>query len=169
VALARGPVELDALEILPGGRLLARVGGRPQTLDARAQRLVGTLAAAVTRHDGEQERALWHDAAELRWLPADAVLVRVGLSIRQVLTLDAAVATIPGTVVRYGIGGTVAWISWPGASSLDGLDTILRDLELPGMVLLGPPDRPFLGPPTGGAFGQRVVRALDPDSRFLEV
>jgi glycolate oxidase FAD binding subunit len=169
VTLARGPVELDALDILQGGRLLARVGGRAETLKSRADRLTRTLDAPATRHDGDQERMLWRDAAELTWLPADAVLVRVGLSIRQVLTLDTALGAISGAQVRYGIGGTVAWIGWPALVPLGDLDAILRDLALPGMVLFGPPDRPFLGPATGGAFGARIVKALDPNSRFLEV
>jgi glycolate oxidase FAD binding subunit len=171
IALARGPVELEALEILPGGRLLARVGGRAEILQPRAERLERMLDAPASHHDGEEERALWRDAAELTWLAPDAVLIRVGLSIRQVPTLDAAIGGIPGSQIRYGIGGTVAWISWPAVQPLDQLDTVLRELGMPGMVLLGPPDRPFLGSGTiaGGAFGARIVQALDPDSRFLEV
>ncbi len=168
VTVARGPVELDALEIMPGGRLLARVGGRAESLESRADRLKRTLDAPVTSHIGEPERALWSDAAEFAWLPEDPVLVRVGLSIRQVLPLDAALRAVTGVQVRYGIGGTVAWVSWPAASPLDDLDTILNELGLPAMVLVGPPGRPFLGPVTGGAFGERIVGALDPDSRFLE-
>jgi glycolate oxidase FAD binding subunit len=167
--LARGPVELEALELLPGGRLLARVGGRVETLGARADRLARTLDLPATRHEGEHESAIWRDAAELTWLPAGTLLVRVGLSIRQVAALDAALAAIDGTQARYGIGGTVAWISWPASSPLDQLDAILREFKLPGMVLLGPPDHPFLGPSTGGAFAARIVKALDPNSRFLEV
>lgn len=167
--LARGPVELDALEILPGGSVLARLGGRAEILEARAERLVHMVDAALIRHDGGDERELWRNAAELTWLPADAVLVRIGLSIRQVLTLDAALAQIAGTRIRYGIGGTVAWIAWPAVEPLDRLDAILRDLTLPGMVLVGPPDRPWLGSVTGGAFGARILTALDPNSRFLEL
>jgi glycolate oxidase FAD binding subunit len=169
VAVARGPVELDALEILPGGRLLARLGGRAEILQSRADRLKRLLDAPVTAHVGEPERALWSEAAELTWLPADSVLVRVGLSIRQVVALNAALETVAGVQVRYGIGGTVAWVSWPTAAPLDDLDTILHRLGLPAMVLVGPPDRPFLGPATGGGFGERILQALDPDSRFLEV
>jgi glycolate oxidase FAD binding subunit len=169
ITLARGPVELEALDILPGGRLLARVGGRAEVLESRADRLARGLGAAAIRHHGDQERALWRDAAELSWSPADAVLVRVGLSIRQLIELDAALARVDGVHVRYGIGATVAWISWPAAAPLDRLDAILRDRVLPGMVLLGPADRPFLGPRTGGAFGARIVSAIDPDSRFLEI
>lgn len=168
-ALARGPVEVDAIDILPDARLLARVGGRIETLESRADRLAGTLDAPITRHHGDAEQTLWRNAAELTWLPADAVLVQVGLSIRQVVTLDAAVSTITGTQVRYGIGGTVAWIGWPSTAPLDRLDAILGGLGLPGMVLVGPPDRPFLGPAAGGAFAARLVKALDPEHRFLEL
>ncbi len=169
VAVARGPVELEALEILSGGRLLARVGGRAETLEARTDRLRRMFDAPAAHHGGDRERALWRDAAELTWLPADPVLVRVGLSIRQVVALDAALGGIEGVQIRYGIGGTVAWISWPVAAPIDYLDTTLNDLGLPGMVLLGAPDRPFLGPSTGGAFAARIVKALDPNARFLEV
>jgi glycolate oxidase FAD binding subunit len=165
--LARGPMELEALEILPGGRLLARLGGRSETLGVRWARLASVLDAPVTVVD--DDLGLWRDAAELAWVPAGSTLVRVGLSIRQVVTLDAALALVGGVEVRYGIGGTVAWISWPAGVPLSELDAILGGFGLPGMVLIGPPDRPLIGPSTGGAFGARVTQALDPSSRFLEV
>jgi glycolate oxidase FAD binding subunit len=173
VALSRGPVELDALEVLPGGKLLVRLAGRAETLESRADRLVRKLegVGAITKHTGVDEHLVWSDAAEFTWRRPDEHLIRVGLSIRQVVALDRALAAALGapSPVRYGIGGTVAWIAWPTASSLDDLDTILCELGLPGMVLIGPPDRPHLGPRTGGSFGARVTSALDPGSRFLEV
>jgi len=167
--LARSPVQLEALDIAPGGRLLARLGGRSDTLESRTARLARTVDAETIRHDGDDEHALWHDAAELKWVPPHSTLVRVGLAIRALVTLDDALATTAGVQARYGVGGTVAWISWPAGAPLDDLDTILRELRLPGMVLLGPPDRPLLGPATGGVFGARITRAIDPNSRFLEV
>jgi glycolate oxidase FAD binding subunit len=166
-ALARGPVELEALDIAPPGRLLTRLGGRADALKSRAMRLTRTLGATPTQLDGEDERTLWRDAAEFTWATAGDTLVRVGLSVRQVLALDTALAAISGVQVRYGIGATVAWISWPAAMPLDDLDVILEGLRLPGMVLLGAPGRRFLGPATGGAFGTRIAGALDPNSRFL--
>jgi glycolate oxidase FAD binding subunit len=165
--LARGPVELEALEILPGGRLLTRLGGRAETLGTRRSRVAGMVDAPVTFVD--DDLALWRDAAELAWVPAGSTLVRVGLSIRQVLALDAALAGVAGVEVRYGIGGTVAWIGWPAGLPVSDLEAILARFGLPGMVLIGPPDRPLIGPATGGAFGTRVTQALDPNSRFLEV
>ncbi|MDE3134304.1 MAG: FAD-binding protein [Acidobacteriota bacterium] len=169
LSLARGPVELEALDIAPGGRLLARLGGADEMLESRGDRLKRTIEASANLYQGDDERALWADAAEFRWMPANSVLVRAGLSIRQVLALDTALAAIAGVQVRYGIGGTVAWISWPSAVPLDDLETTLDKLGLAGMVLVGPPDHPFLGRKTGGAFGERVAGALDPDARFVEL
>lgn len=173
ISLARGPVELEALEILPGGVFLARLAGRGDTLESRSARLASIVTGAeVTRHyQGADELRLWRDAAAFAWLEPDDLLVRIGLTVRQVAQLDRALtaSTSSQSRARYGIGGTVAWIPWPASIPLDELDTILRSLGLPGMVLIGPPDRPILGPATGGAFGVRVAGAIDPNSRFLEV
>jgi glycolate oxidase FAD binding subunit len=168
-ALARQPVELAALDIGPGGRLLTRLGGRADTLDSRAARVAGTLGIAPIRHQAEREAALWREVRELEWVPAGATLVRVGLSIRSVPALEGELARISGADVRFAIGGTAAWISLPDGASLDDLDACLKRLGLAGMVLFGAPDRPLIGAASGGAFGARVTRALDPDSRFLEI
>lgn len=168
--VARGPIELAALEILPGGQLLARLGGRAGLLESRAARLAETVTdARPTRISGDQELTLWREAAEFTWLPAGTSLVRVGLSARQVLALDAELVAHTQAQTRYGIGCTVAWIAWPDASPLDDLDAALRRLGLRGMVLIGRPDRPLLGPATGGVFGTRIAQALDPDSRLVQL
>jgi glycolate oxidase FAD binding subunit len=170
-ALARGRVELDALEVFPGGRVFARLTGRADTLAARCARVVELAGAEARPYQGEDERTLWHEAREFGWLKDGGTLVRVGLSLRQVRELETAVASsAPEAAVRFGIAGTVAWIGLPAGAELDALDSCLRALGLPGMVLLGAPDRPLLGPSvSGGPFGARIVRALDPHSRFLEL
>ncbi len=166
-ALARGPVELTALELWPGGRLLARLGGREDGLAARAQRLGERLGAAPRLWRGAEEAALWREGREMTWLAAGDTLVRVGLSVRELPALARALATVEGAEVRFGIGGTVAWTRWPAGLERGVLAEILKRLGLPGMALLGPPGRPLLGPATGGAFGARVAAALDPGGRFL--
>jgi glycolate oxidase FAD binding subunit len=170
IKLARGPVELDSLELLPGGRLLARIGGRAETLAARARRLGEMVEAPALQHSGEDESSLWREASEASWLPQGDALVYVGLSVRELPGLDGALASVTDDVnVRYGLGGRVAWIGWPATSPMDALDALLHRLGLPGMVLIGPPDRPWLGPRTGGAFASRITQAIDPDSRFREL
>jgi glycolate oxidase FAD binding subunit len=167
--LARGPVALEALDIAPGGRLLARLGGRADTLESRAARVIRMLETDATHHEGDRDQALWRDAAELSWVPADATLVRVGLSLHQAVALERALLGTAGVQVRFSLGAGTAWISWPAAAPLDRLERVLVEFGLPGMVLVGPAPHPLLGPRTGGAFGARIVSALDPNARFLEV
>jgi glycolate oxidase FAD binding subunit len=162
-------VELDALEMIPGGRVLVRLGGGADTLEARITRLRRAVDERPTVYRGEQELALWQNAADFSWVSADSALVRAGLSARRIEGLDAALATVPEACARYGLGGTVAWISWPSVRLLDDLDALLTEQDLHGMVVLGPPDQALLGPPAGGAFAQRITQALDPDHRFLEI
>ena len=169
VRLVRGPLDLDALDLTPGGGVVVRLGGDPSALDARARRLAAEVGAEPARRDeGEDDAALWRGAAELAWAPADAVIVRVGLTARSVVALDGALAAA-GAVARYGLGGNVAWIAWPATAPIAGLAAILTGLGLTGMALTGPPGVPLLGAGGGGAFGARVRGALDPFDRFLEL
>jgi glycolate oxidase FAD binding subunit len=167
-ALMRGPINLDALDVLPEGSLLARIGGLPTSLAARADRLVESIDAPYRVHTGEGERELWREAAEFSWAPPDGAVVRVGLSLSRARQLARAAADLEGFQVRYAIAGTTAWIACP-TDRLDALDELLLGLELPGVVLTGTVDRPLLGPLTGGAFGARVTRAIDPRPCFVEL
>jgi glycolate oxidase FAD binding subunit len=164
--LNRGPLDLEALDILPGGDLLVRLGGHPDALDARAERLGAQVQAPARRYSGDAERVLWTDAAELSWIPAGNAIVRVRLTARTAAALDLAMTRASATV-RYGLGANVGWVAWPAGTPLDQLDAVLRSLELSGVVLTGPAARPLLGLERGGAFGARVRSALDPFARFL--
>jgi glycolate oxidase FAD binding subunit len=165
--LARGPIALDAVDLEPTGRLLLRLGGDPQSLHARATRLAAEVGVDSQRHDGEADATLWREAAELTWASPDAVIVRVGLTARSVAALEKAVAPF-GAQVRYSLGVNVAWIAWPGETSLDELGSALLGLGLTGMALTGLAFPWLLGVTPGGAFGARVRSALDPFARFLD-
>jgi glycolate oxidase FAD binding subunit len=170
--LVRGPMDLEALDLEPGGRVLVRLGGDPGALDARAARLARELGTEpAQRDDGTDDGARWRDAAELRWAPPGSTIVRAALTARSVTALDTALAAAAAAAtVRYGLGGNVAWIAWPAAAPLADLDGALRALDLTAVALTGAPlaGGPLLGAPRGGAFGARVRSALDPFARFLE-
>jgi glycolate oxidase FAD binding subunit len=163
--IARGPIDAEALDLAPGGRLLVRLGGYAETLDARADRCARIVGAVPERSDADA--ALWREAAELAWVPAGARVARVPLTARDVPAFDAAMAARAATV-RYSLAANVAWIAWPEDSALDLLDADLQGLGLAGVVLTGAPARPLLGVARGGAFGARLRAALDPNARFPE-
>lgn len=153
--LARGPVELDALDLEPPGRLLVRVAGEPEALDARVAR----VAAAVGVPAVPLDPSVWAVAPRPR-------LVRVALTPRSVPALEAASAGAP---TRYSNAANVAWIAWPPEREIGELDAALRGLGLSAIPLGGPPAGPRLGVRRGGAFLERLREALDPDHRFPEL
>jgi glycolate oxidase FAD binding subunit len=167
--LAAGPRELDALDVLPGGRLHVRLGGDAVALAARAERLVAAagLGDPVAVLDGADEQRLWADAAELRWAGA-ATVVRVPVTAHAAARLDDAVSAAGG-VVRFGLAANLAWIAWPADDALDALDTLLADAGLSGLVFAGAADEPLVGHRAPNPFAARVRQALDPHDRFLEV
>jgi glycolate oxidase FAD binding subunit len=166
--LGHGPLELDALDLEPPGRVVVRLGGDAGALGARAGRLAELVGAArAERLDGDQDAATWQAATELAWVPDGCRVVRAGLAPRSVPALDAALRAA-GARTRYSLGANAAWIAWPDDRPLAQLDTALAGLGLAGMVLTGPPDRQLLGAPRGGAFAARIRGALDPDARFPE-
>jgi glycolate oxidase FAD binding subunit len=166
--LAAGPRQLDALDVLPGGRLHVRLGGHPDALAARAERLVTAagFGAPVAAVDGDEQR-LWADAAELRWA-GDASVVRVPVTAHEAVPLDDAVRAAGG-VVRFGLAANVAWVAWPSDASMHALDQLLARAGLAGVVLAGAADQPLVGRRRPNPFAARVRQALDPHGRFLEV
>jgi glycolate oxidase FAD binding subunit len=170
-ALGRGPLELDALDLAPPGRLLARLGGDPELLDARAARLTEAVAAPSQRFEGEDDADAWRATSELTWAPEGARVVRVATTAASVPGLEAALA-VAGARARYSLGANLAWVAWPEHRPLDELHAALQGLGLAGMVLTGPPPgaptRALLGNVRGGSFAARIRGALDPDARFLE-
>lgn len=165
VSLARGPLELDALDLDLDGRLLVRLGGEPAGLKARADRCVALLRSPAQRLEGSEEEMLWRQAERFSWVPSSHRLVRTALTAATVPALEGALAG-SGALVRLSLGGNAASIAWPESCSLDRLDEALRRIDMRAIVLTGAPGRPILGAPSGGAFGERVRRALDPDRRF---
>ncbi len=165
--LGRGPLDFDAVDLEPPGRLLLRLGGEPGSLVGRVERLEAALGTGGERIEDAADVALWREAAEFAWLQPGSRVVKVAVTSRRVAALEAALAAA-GARARYSLGANVAWVAWPSDRPLDELDSSLSALELAGMVLTGAPGRVLLGRTGGGAFATRVRAAIDPHSRFLE-
>ena len=162
--VARGGLDVQALEIEPPGRLVVRVAGGPSGATERSSRLemlVGTSGVPVA--DPAQ---VWRRLTELEWVPEDHVVVRAAVTPRLVPAVDALAAGAPR---HYANAANVAWIAWPADRDLDELERGLVALGVAAMRLTRPPGPPLMGARPGGAFAARVKRAIDPDGRFLEL
>jgi glycolate oxidase FAD binding subunit len=166
-ALARGPIPLSAVDLAPDGTVTARIGGAFELIERRAARLARSLETP-----GEplpDEATYWDEARRFAWVGPAARLVVVPISPRKVVALDAELGRRE-VDRRYGLGANVAWLAWPAASPLADLSDLLAAQALNGVALTGGPlAEPLLGAATGGGFGRRVVRALDPSATFAGV
>ena len=174
--LTATPFELFALdlEVHEGGcALLVRLGGLPETLPARLDRLrsellalpqvQGVNAEAFSRFEGSTEAELWRSAREFLWVKPGHTLVKVPLTSQRVPPLDEWLAD-HGALRRYSAGGNLAWIAWQG--SIEPLHALLQEQGFSGLAILGSVDQPFLGKRVGDAFARRVKNALDPQGKF---
>jgi glycolate oxidase FAD binding subunit len=156
---------LDLALLVDGSAdLQVRLGGLPEALPARAER-IRTLLAGGEMITGEPEAAMWRDARDFVWVPAGWSLLKVPLTPRHIAGLEAALRAMPCRR-RYSAGGNVAWIALPGDTS--ALTEALVGAGLSGLRLFGPPGPARVGARTGQLFARRVKTVLDPDNRFGE-
>jgi glycolate oxidase FAD binding subunit len=158
------PLDVDALDLWPTpagqAELWVRLGGSPEALPARAERVIALIGAGEIL-SGDADAQPWRALRELAWVPAGWGLVKVPLAPGRLLALDRALP--PDSLRRYSAGGNLAWIALPDAFALA---PILTALSLSGLVVLGPPGRPRLGLHPGAPFEQRIKSALDPLAKF---
>lgn len=171
--LRRSPFEPAAVELVPldGGRsaLCVRLAGAATALPGRADQLERYLEGSTQRLHGAGEDDFWRDARDLSWAAAGAALVKVPVTPGCIASLDAVLGQ-HDAARRYGAGGDVAWIAWPG--SLTTLNTLLERSRLSGLLVAGqgetgePRGDVLLGVRVGEPFLARARQALDPSGRF---
>lgn len=169
-SLTRQPLDIEAIELEPtagGASLWVRIGGRPDTLRLRVERLQNLLGGGERLADAD-EQSHWREVGEFQWAAGCEVLVKAPLNARQVGALEERLAGL-GLLRRYGVAGNVAWIALPQAEQLATLAGLLADLNLGGVVVRGPAGHPLLGQRSGEPFYRRVKQTLDPDGRFGEL
>ncbi|MCB0202780.1 MAG: FAD-binding protein, partial [Anaerolineae bacterium] len=176
--LTRQPLDIEAIDlVVPGATLLVRIGGLAETLAARIDRLLAMLrpnSDDVQVITGNEEAELWRLAREFAWAPAGLPLVKTPCNAVKVADLAEALVHGAGDHagdlrLRFSVAGNVAWIAWPSViHGDDGLDDILAEAGLPGLVLRGATGDPCLGAPRvqDNEFYRRIKAVLDPQGRF---
>jgi hypothetical protein len=149
--------------------VIVRIAGAADAIDARAEGLATILGhdtatvveppAALAPDDAA---AWWAGSREFAWV--EGSLAKVAVTPSRIHALDAALARA-GATRRYGAGGEVAWVGWPGAWA--DLDALLAEHALSGVALIGSaPADPMLGVRPDDAFLSRVRHTIDPRGTF---
>ena len=173
-SLFTAPNEMDVLDLesLDDGRfgLLMRLGGLSTALPGRVERLqafLNTKTEVLSNEviQAEADAALWQQVNGFSWVPDGSHFAKVPISPKRIPLLENVLLSLNPSR-RYTAGGNVAWLA---VSDIEQLDILLNKLNLPGLVLFGPPGRPFIGPRPGVSLARRVKQALDPSGKFLEI
>ena len=157
--LAGSPIELYALDLEAPATLVLRLGGLPEALSARLERLQLFLSRSGEVLQGEGEAQYWRSLNPLNL--GEGYLVKVALTARQIPALEKALGGAPR---RYMSAGNLLYVAWN--DDLERLDTLLKSENLSGLVLKGTTPRPQIGIDLGQVMGHRVTAALDPQGKF---
>ena len=167
IQLTREPLEIAALDILPGvtsTRLLVRIGGNPESFagrDGRLRSLLTSQKVEFIREDADED--FWRAEREFTWVPESSALVKVPVTPRLLPRIEKELAS-RSVVRRYSVGANLAWLAW--REPVEILDALLRTLDLSGLVLFGTQEYPQLGSQTQNEFSRRLKLALDPLGKF---
>lgn len=156
--LMASPLELEALDFAgpeSGGLLWARLGGLPEALPRRFDRLRQFLGGG---EELPEEADFWHRAREFDWFPPSFALVKVPLTPKRIPAFHAALTA--NTLCRFSAGGQVAWVAT--ADPLETLEAMLHQQGLGGLTLFGPVGRSYLGHRPGLQAIERLYGALMP-------
>lgn len=160
------PLEAMDLQFDPQGySLWLRIGGLSSILQPRIERLVEVVGEGQLI-DGNDDEKCWREVREFTWLPEGYNLVKVALTPKSLLALEGLISDKP-FLRRYVAGGQMAWIAMDDPPR--SFETILLELGLTGLTLIGPPGFPHLGEIPGKYLLRKVKDTLDPAYRFTEI
>jgi glycolate oxidase FAD binding subunit len=156
--------ELDALDLLPGGKTVClRLAGPASALETLSREILARWPGQAL--SAAESDATWSELREFRWAHSGGVLVKVAITPTVVPSLDTAAHSLDGTRVHVSAGGNVAFISLSSSLQSAALHERLLSLGLPAVTLSG--NAPlWCGTRTTPAIAGAVKQALDPQNRF---
>jgi glycolate oxidase FAD binding subunit len=152
------PLDLLALDLLPPATLELRLGGFPESLKARLERLKALLGQEEGLEEVEEvaeEEAHWQGVRDLRFLEGSPIHAKVPAGLARIPFLEG----LPLGPRRYLDGGEVLYVGLEE----EGLKA-LKEAGIPYLTLKGPGEA--LHPPPENAFYLGLKEALDPTGRF---
>ncbi|HEY2343943.1 MAG TPA: FAD-binding protein [Chthoniobacteraceae bacterium] len=149
--------EAQALDLLPDGRnILLRLAAPEPALDALSKEILARWSGQTL--SPEEARESWASIGEFCWAPAEACLLKAGITPDLIPKLYGS---IPDGCVHVSAGGNVAFL----AVSSDTAESTLRKLGLEALTLRG--NAPLWVPLRRPSEIERAVKtAVDPENRF---
>jgi glycolate oxidase FAD binding subunit len=151
---------------LPAAQLQLRLGGLRAALPERINRvrscLEGTSGIEVVQDDVSH----WEVVGEFGWAPPEHSLVKMPLTPRQILKVEACLAGLNMSVPRrYSVGGNVVWLAWPAALPWDSLDDIAGQIRRSWLLVRD--SRRFTLPNSDHPFLLKLRSVFDPQGKFV--
>jgi glycolate oxidase FAD binding subunit len=146
------PLDLLALDLLPPATLELRLGGFPESVKERLEKLRGLLGGGEVLEDDEGH---WQGVRDLRFLEGSPIHAKVPAGLSRIPFLEG----LPLGPRRYLDGGEVLYVGLEE----EGLKA-LKDAGISHLVLRGAQDA--LSPKPQDPFFLGVKGALDPKGRF---
>ena len=157
--------ELDAIDYsFDEQALVLRLAGPPRACALIASEIRNTWGEDVS--DLAASDAFWQSVGELSWSSSGQTAVKVPTTPQQLFDLSDSLALDEGIHLHGSAAGNVAWILLDTGEGLSALDRQLRALQMPGLVIRGPCDRPRLGTWKSWEVERTIQAAMDPPRKF---
>jgi glycolate oxidase FAD binding subunit len=156
--------ELDALDLMPGGKTLClRLAGPAQALKEISREIFARWPGEVLSIEAAE--AIWSELREFKWAHAEGPLLKIAITPLLLPPLARALNSIEGVRLHVSAGGNVAFVSLPDAAPAAALDARLRELNLTALCLRG--NAPlWCGARNRPKIATDVKIALDAENRF---
>jgi glycolate oxidase FAD binding subunit len=167
--ITQSDFEFDAIDIGSRHSIFLRFGGEADAMAGQRQELRTYLDLPETDGlSGDDDNALWKNAAAAKWMLTNGCLVKVPITIKNI---TAVVSSLDGCDLEYRVvaGGNSILLSANNDDGISVIEELLQQHQLAGQLLVGPWSPNLIGDHQSLPFLSRVKSALDPRGVFGEL
>jgi hypothetical protein len=157
--------ELDAIDYRTGEQsMFLRLAGPERANASISGEIRSTWGEDVSDLTSPDE--FWRSVGELSWSSDDCVAVKIPTTPQQLVGLNDLLAGDQNVKMHASVAGNVVWVLLDSSEILSALDSQLRSLEIPGLVVRGSCVQPRIGQWSSFEIESAVKAAMDPPGKF---